>query len=137
MAAEIGYPTGATGIGAEITAKETRRHSITGTARDSVAYVVEVEMGTTAEAAVREGATVQTPTSPTEMGRKLVAVDIPVGKEAFWRKKNDGLGDGDKIFLRPCRRGAHSEARHRRSQDISEVCRRGAHSEVMPFRCSQ
>ena len=62
MAAEIRDPKGDTGIGSEITAIGTRRHSITGTAQDLVADVVEVEMGTTAEAAVCEGSMVQTPT---------------------------------------------------------------------------
>ena len=63
-AAEIRDPTGDTGTGAEITAKETQRHSITGTALDSFVYVVEVETGTTAEVAVHEGSMVQTPTPP-------------------------------------------------------------------------
>ena len=78
--AEILDPTGDIGTGAEIMSKETQRHSITGTARYLVADVVEVEMGTTAEAAVREGAMVQTPNSPTKTGRKLGAADRSVGK---------------------------------------------------------
>ena len=64
MAAEIGDPTGDTGTGAEITAIGNLSHSITGTARDLLADMVEVETGTTAEAAVREGYMVQTPTPP-------------------------------------------------------------------------
>ena len=56
MAAEIRDSTGDTGTGADITAIETWRHSITGTARDSVADVVEVEMRTTAEVADARGA---------------------------------------------------------------------------------
>ena len=40
MAADIRDPTGDTGIEAEITAKETWRLSITGTAQDLVADVV-------------------------------------------------------------------------------------------------
>ena len=64
MAAEIGDPTGDTGTGAEITAKVTWRQKITGTARYLVADVVEVDTGTTAEAAVREGATVKKPPPP-------------------------------------------------------------------------
>ena len=74
-AAEIRDPTGDTGTGAEITAKETQRHSITGTALDSFVYVVEVETGTTAEEAVREGSMVQTPPPPppTNTSRKSVS----------------------------------------------------------------
>ena len=130
MAAEIGDPTEDTETGAEITAKETWRHSITGTARYLVAGVVEVETGTTAEAAVCEGGMVQTPNPPTKTGRKLGAADRTFGKEVGWRRRNNGLGDGDKIFVRLCRRDAHSEASHRRSQDISEACHRSAHSEA-------
>ena len=54
------------------------------------------------EAAVCEGGMVQTPTPPpTKTGRKFgVAVRL-VGKEVGRRKKNNGLGDGYKIFLRP------------------------------------
>ena len=63
-AAEIGDPTGDTGTGVEITAKETRKDSITGTAQDLVVDMVEVEAGTTAEAEVRKGAMVQPPTPP-------------------------------------------------------------------------
>ena len=87
----------------EITAIETRRHNITGTAQDSVVDMVEVEAGTTAEAAVREGAMVQPPTPPPPppTGRKLWAVDRPVKKEVGRCRHNDGLGGGDKIFVRP------------------------------------
>ena len=42
MAAEIRYPTEDTGTGAEITAKETCRHSITVKAQYLVAGVMEV-----------------------------------------------------------------------------------------------
>ena len=115
MAADIRDPTGDTGTGAEITAKETQRHSITGTAQDSLADVVEADTGKTAEAAMREGAMVLTPTPPTKAGMRLGAVDRPVRKEVSWGRSNDGLGDGDKIFVRPCCQGAHSEASHRRS----------------------
>ena len=91
MAAEIRDPTGCTGTGAEITYIGTRRHSITGTAQDLVADMVEVEMGTTAEAAVRKGGMVQTPTPPpTKTGRKLGAADRPVAKEVGRRRWNDG-----------------------------------------------
>ena len=130
MAEEIGDPTGDTGTGEEITAKETWRYSITGTARYLVAGVVEVEKGTTAEAAVRKGDMVQTTTPHTKTGRKLVATDRPVGTEVGRSRRNDGLVNRDKIFVRPCRRGSHSEASHRRSQDISEACHCGAHSEA-------
>ena len=61
MAAEIRDPTGDTGTGADITAIGTQKHR---TAQDLVADVVEVDTGTMAEAAVREGAMVQTTTSP-------------------------------------------------------------------------
>ena len=73
---------------------------------------------------------VQTPTPLTKMGKKLGAADRPVGKEVGWRRRKNGLGDGDKISVRTCHRGAHSNARHRCSQDISESCHRGAHSEA-------
>ena len=75
MAAEIRDPKGDTGTGAEIMAKETRRHSITGTAQDSVVGVVEVDTLTTAEAAVREVVMVQTSTPSTKTDRKLGEVD--------------------------------------------------------------
>ena len=75
MAAEIGDPTGDTGTGAEITDKETWRHRITGTAQDLVADVVEVETGTTSEAAVREEAMVKHHPPSTKTDRKLGEVD--------------------------------------------------------------
>ena len=68
--------------------------------------------GTMAESGVCEGAMVQTPTPPTKTGRKLRAADRPVRKEVGCSRRNDGLGDEGKIFVRPCRRGAHSEASH-------------------------
>ena len=64
--------------------------------------MVEVETGTTAEAVVRKGATVQTPTPPTKTGRKLGATDRPVGKEVCWSRRNYGLGDGNKMSVMPC-----------------------------------
>ena len=67
MASEIRDPTRDTGKGADITDIGTWRHR---TAQDLVADVVEAEMGTTAEAAVREGAIVQTPTPPHQDGQK-------------------------------------------------------------------
>ena len=70
LAAEIRYPSGVTGTGAEITAIGNRRHSITVTEQYSVADVVEVETGTTTEVAVRDGAMVQTPTPPHQDGQK-------------------------------------------------------------------
>ena len=100
MAAEIRDPTEDTGTGAEITDIGTRRHSITGTAQYSVADVAEVETETTLEAAVHEGDMVQTPTPPTNTCRKLRAEDRPVAKEVGWRRRNDGLVDRDKIFVR-------------------------------------
>ena len=41
------------------------------------------------------------PPPPTKTGRKLGAADRPVEKEVGWRRRNYGLGDGDKIFMRP------------------------------------
>ena len=61
MASESRDPTGDTGTGADITDIVTRRLR---TAQDSVADVVEAETEITAEAAVREGEMVQTPTPP-------------------------------------------------------------------------
>ena len=58
---------------------------------------------------------------PTNTGRKFGPAVRPVGKEVGRSRKNDGLGDGDKIFVRKCRRGAHSDASHGRSQDICEA----------------
>ena len=90
MASESRNPTGDTGTGEEITAIGTRKHR---TARYLVADVVEVETGTTAEAAVREGAMVQTPTPPpTDTDRKLGAADRTDAKEVGWRRRDDGLG---------------------------------------------
>ena len=67
MAVEIRDPTGDTGTGAEITAIGTWRHR---TEQDLVTYVVEVETGTTAETAMREGGMVQTPTPSHQDGQK-------------------------------------------------------------------
>ena len=70
MAAEIGDPTGDTGTGELIKAKETQRHSITRTAQDSVAGGVEVDTGTMAETSVCEGATIKTSPPPHKDGKK-------------------------------------------------------------------
>ena len=79
-------------------------------------------MGTTAEAAVREGAMVQTPTPPIKTGRKLGAADRPVVKEVGWRRRNYGLRDGE-ISVRSAI-GSHRidgenirEVSHRRPQE--------------------
>ena len=93
MAEDIRDPTGDTGTGADITVIGTLRHR---TARYSVADVVEVETGITEEAAVRKGAMVQKQTPPTKTGRKLGAEDRLVAKEVGRRRRNDGLGDGEK-----------------------------------------
>ena len=61
MASESRDPTGDTVTAADITDIITRRLR---TAQDLVADVVETETEITAEAAVREGSMVQTPTSP-------------------------------------------------------------------------
>ena len=146
-AAEVEDPTGDTRLGVEITAKETRRHTITGTAQYLVADVVVLETETTSEVVVREGDMVQTPTPPSHQDwKKIRAADRPVGKELGRRRRKNRLRDGDKIFVRPCHQGAHSETSHRRSQDMSETCHCGthseaihhsAHSEAMPLRCLQ
>ena len=65
---------------------------------------------TTTETAVHEGAMVQIPIPPTKTGRKFGAAVRTVGKEVGRRRKNDGFGDGEKIFVRPRHQGAHSEA---------------------------
>ena len=112
-AAKIEDPTGNTGTEAGVTVKENQRDSTTGTLRyllaDKVVTLVE-ETGTTAEAVVREGDMVQTKNPPTKTGRKFGAAVRTFGKEAGRRRKNDGLGDGEKIFVRPCHQGAHNEA---------------------------
>ena len=46
---------------------------------------------TMAEAAVRKGAMVQTPTHPTNTDRKLWAADIRVAKEIGRSRQNNGL----------------------------------------------
>ena len=77
--------------------KETHRDSTTVTARDSVADEVVTqgeETGTSAEAAVREGVMVQTPTPSTKTSRKFRAAVITVRKEVGHRRKNNGLGWG-------------------------------------------
>ena len=61
MASEIRDPTGDIGKGADITAIGTQWHI---TARYFLPDGAEVDTGTTAEAEVREGAMVQTPTTP-------------------------------------------------------------------------
>ena len=77
-------------------AKESRRHNITGTAQYLVVDVMKVEMGTSVEEVVRNGAMLQTPTPPTKRGRKLGAADRPVAKEVGWHRRNNGLGIGIK-----------------------------------------
>ena len=59
---------------------------------------------------MRNGAMVQTSTPPTKTGRKFGAAVRTVRKEFGRLRNNDGLGDGEKIFLIPCHKGAHSEA---------------------------
>ena len=55
---------------------------------------MEAETEITAEATVREGAMVQTPTPPppTNTDRKLGAADRTVAKEVGRRRRKDGLG---------------------------------------------
>ena len=95
------------------------------------------EIGTTAEAEVREGAMVKTPNPRTKTVRIFGAAVRTVGKEIGLSRKNIGLGGGEKIFVRPCHQGAHSEASHRRSQYIHEACHGGAHSKAVPSQRSQ
>ena len=57
--------------------------------------------GTTADWGAREGAMVQTPTPHTKAGRKIGAVDRTVEKEVGQCRRNNVLGDEDKIFVRP------------------------------------
>ena len=73
-AAEIGDPTGDTRTEAGVTVKETQKDSIPETAQDLVTDMVEVDTGTTAEVAVREGAMVQTPTPLHQDGQKIRSV---------------------------------------------------------------
>ena len=74
MASENKDPTGDTGTGADITDIGSRRIR---TERDLVVDLAEAEMEITAEAAVNEGAMVQTPTPPppTKTVRKVGAAD--------------------------------------------------------------
>ena len=94
MASESRDTTGDTGTGADITDIENRRLR---TARDSVAAVVEAETEITEEAAVHEGAMVQTPTSPTKTDRKLGAADRTDTKEVGRSRRNNGLGEWGNI----------------------------------------
>ena len=93
--------------------QETQRDITTGTAQysvaDEVATLVEYT-GKAEEAAVCEGEMVQTPNPPTNTGRKFGAAVRTFGKEVGRRRKNNVLGDGEKVFVRPYHQGAHSEA---------------------------
>ena len=91
--AEIGDPTGGTGKGAGETVPETQRDRTTGTARDLLADEVVTlvgEMKITAEAEVREGVMVSTPTPPQKKtGRKFGAAVRTVRKEVGWCRWNN------------------------------------------------
>ena len=108
MASESRYPTGDTGTGVDFTDIGTRRLI---TARYLVADVAEAETEITAEAAVREGAMVQTPTPPTKKYRKLGAAERTVVKEVGRRRRNDGLEGWGNIrevsHQRPQEKGKH------------------------------
>ena len=67
MALEIRDPTGDTGTGSDFTEIGTQRLR---TMRDLVAAVVEAETEITAEATVRKGEMVQTPTPPHQDGQR-------------------------------------------------------------------
>ena len=62
---------------------------------DEVVTLVE-ETVIMAEAEMREGATVKTPTNTTKTGRKRGEAVRTVGKEVGWRRNNHRLGDGGK-----------------------------------------
>ena len=64
--------------------------------------------GTTVEAAVGEGAMVQTPTPPTKTDRKLGVEVRTDAKEVGWRKRDDGLM-GMGTFVRPAVRRPHEK----------------------------
>ena len=109
MASERRDTIGDIGTGADFTDIGTRRLR---TAQDSVVAVVEAETEMTVEAAVREGAVVQTPTPPpTKTDRKLEVADRMVAKEVGWRRQNDGLGGWGNIrevsHRRPQEKGKH------------------------------
>ena len=86
MESEYRHPTGDTGTGAVIGTRKIR------TAQVLVADVAAAETDIMAEAAVGEGAMVQTPTPPTKTDRKLGAADIRVAKEVGRRRQKNGLG---------------------------------------------
>ena len=145
MASEHRHPTGDTGTGAVIGTWSTR------TSQYLVADVADVATALTkktAEAAVGEGAMVQTPTPPTKTDRKPGAVVRTDAEEVGWRRRDDGLmGTGTSVgpaIRRPqekvgpaIRRPQNiSESCHaaltvklpsRRSQNISVGCHRGVH----------
>ena len=81
-------PTGDTGTGADFTDIATWRLR---TAQYLVADVLESDTEITAEAAVRDGAMVQTPTPPTKTDTKLGAADRTVAMKVCWHIRNDGL----------------------------------------------
>ena len=85
MASEKRDPTGATGTRAVIGTRRLIK------AQDLVADVAATETVITAEAAVGEGAIVQTPTPPTKTDRKLEAADRTDAKEVGRRRWDDGL----------------------------------------------
>ena len=113
MLAEIRDPMGDTGTGVGGTVPETQRDITTGIVQylvvDEVVTLVE-ETEITAEAEVREGSMVTTPTPLINTGRKFGAAVRTVGKEVGRRRGNDLLGDGGKIFVRPCHQVNNSEA---------------------------
>ena len=61
------------------------------------------------------------PPPPTKIGRKFGAAVRTIEKEVGRKRNNDGLEDGEYIFVRPYHQGAHSEVIHWRSQDIREA----------------
>ena len=85
MASENRHPTGDTGTGAVIRPRRIR------TGQDLVSDVSVTETDITAEAAVGEGAMVQTPTPPTKTDRKLGEAIRTNAKELVWRRWDVGL----------------------------------------------
>ena len=108
MALESRDPTRDTGTGEDITDIGTLKLR---TAKYLAAAVVEAETEITEEAAVREGAMIQTPTPPTKTDRKLGAADRTDAKEVGRCRRNDGLGGWGNIrevsHQRPQEKGKH------------------------------
>ena len=89
MVAKIGDPTGDTGKGAGGTVPETRRKKTTRTAQDSVADKAVTLVGDrteiTAEAEVREGGMLTTPTPPQSLFSRLnPSINVVFDKNLYY-----------------------------------------------------